>query len=238
MKKLLLLVSLVFSACFCDCFRQITKLTKQIIRNGRLCPDHVRKKQLQLLKILKEVKITDDIPNNVLQAVVDALHKGNHFPLLSENIRLIDEALDAFTYKSRIPQFRRTLLVALRNIQNGNYAKGFLYEIECAITTQKNGSTRIIRFETPFKSPYGLRRRFDLVTKDKDGQICACECKNIRWDSLRGHSRKVKRQLLEQKEIIDSQKYPIIYRFYSKQPIPEKWKDWLDYYGIDSVEAR
>ncbi len=236
MKKQLLLLLFFISSCLCGCFKNIFRLSKQITRNSKLCSDHVRRKQLKLLVELRKIKISDDIPNNVLQAAVDGLHKGNNFPLLEENIRTIDKAMDAFTYKTRISQFRRTLFVALRNIDNENYAKGILWEIECAVNIEKETNQTIISFEKPFTSPDGFSRRFDLVTQNENGLECACECKNIKWHLLASNGKKkLTKQLLDQKHIIDTTK-KIIYRFYSKNPIPEKWKKWLRKNNIEFID--
>ncbi len=236
MKKQLLLLLFLIYPCLCGCFKRIIHLSKQITRNPKLGHAHVYKKQLKLLNTLKEIKTTDDIPNDVLQAAVDGLHKGNNFPLLEENIVIIDKALDAFMYKRRISQFRRTLLVALRNIENENYAKGFLYEIECAVKIEKETNQAVVSFEKPFTSSNGsLSRRFDLVTSE-NGIECACECKNINWQRLASHSKKLKTQLFEQKQIIDTKK-GMIYRFYSKNPIPKKWQQWLQKNNIEFTDT-
>lgn len=236
MKKQLLLLLFFISSCLCGCFKNIVRLSKQITRNQKLCSAHVYEKQKKLLVELRKMQISDDIPNNVLQAIVDGLHKGNNFPQLVKNIKTIDKAMNDFTYKKRVPQFCRTLLIALRNIGNKNYAKGILWEIKCAVNIEKETNQTIISFETPLTSSDGLfSRRFDLVTNE-NGLNCACECKNIKWHLLASNGKKkLTKQLLDQKHIIDT-KNETIYRLYSKNPIPKKWKKWLHKNNIEFVD--
>lgn len=109
---------------------------------------------------------------------------------------------------------------------------GHIFELERAIQAYEqeievHNSEPELCFGEIFKCPHRKKNReIDLIITTDKGQTWI-ECKNIAWKIF---NEQQQQQLLDHKKIISSQKTepPPSYLVSSKQPIPEKWKRWLE----------
>lgn len=140
------------------------------------------------------------------------------------------------------------------------YLKGYLYELEVAIALQESGNTvtafhEILRHPTDgtareidiiatghyHKNKYGLLD-FSTIERDLSNNnkpLYCIECKNIYWsfvDQKKEVASKLKRQFEEQNKIIkacaQSTQQPLYHVIFSKNPIPNSWKQWFVKHAI------
>jgi len=103
-------------------------------------------------------------------------------------------------------------------------ARAAMYVIEKGLEIKKSGE-EIIAFNQKI-----CGQEFDIITK-----IHLIECKNIDWSQYVGE-RGIYLMYIVHMQVLIAQQNNKIFRFYSKQPIPEKWKKWFDNNNIEAIQ--
>lgn len=171
-----------------------------------------------------------------LSTIVTTYHYKNETSLYSEHAGTLYEAIDNFSTSSG---FARKIYELLHNSDNTSFIRGHMYELETAIALKDDGEI-VTDFDYEFLCPHrSCTRSIDLVT-----ERCLIECKNITWSAYslnnRHRTTQLQDQLLSYKAFSnDEDENENIFSFllYSKQPIPNEWKKWLDDNEIEYVET-
>lgn len=116
-------------------------------------------------------------------------------------------------------------------------AKGYVYELQVAIDLVLRENQTILAFEKKYTHPQlHFIREIDIIT-----DLCAIECKCIKWHSVQRSdyiAAKLATQLSEQYELVQSGIVGVPhFMIYSKNAIPFDWKVWLSQKGILYAEG-
>jgi len=115
-----------------------------------------------------------------------------------------------------------------------SFVKGHMYEVETALSLHDQGE-KITHFGYSFYCNHThTNRSIDIATTSQ-----LIECKNINWKSYKNNSkftRKIKRQLMSYQTLSLENDDELPFLLYSKQPITNDWKAWLDDNNIEYKE--
>lgn len=134
------------------------------------------------------------------------------------------------------PQVKERLTRSLENPQR-HAAKGYAYELETALYLVCKEHHTIFAFEKKYTHPaFKFTREIDLTSNR-----CACECKNINWESVKRSpyiSAQLATQFSQQNELVRSGVVGVPhFMVCSKNPIPFDWKLWLSQRNILYMEG-
>lgn len=162
---------------------------------------------------------------------LNALLLDNTTPFLTEHAQTLFRAITLF---KNVQGFGNTFLNLLSHARSPHTATGFLYELEVAIATREQGE-RVVAFGRRHQSNIEKRNR----EIDVETQQHWFECKNINWQMLhkKDQEEHLKRQLLDEHMLACEHnqyaKKSKTFMLCSKQPIPNKWQEWLNEQAIE-----
>lgn len=216
-----------FFAC-CSHPTELNRLLKNITRTR--CKARIRHKyQNNLIELLKTNKSVPEYKDD-WHACVSALSIDNNFPIISQNLHVLPEAIDAFYLT---PNFLKVTRKLLLNVDNEN-AKGYMYEITQALLLHKQlHQIRAFGIYQVTPVTHYTQREFDLIT-DTHWYECKAQSK---WPSLQSkQGRKLQQQFSDQKQITHdynlTHNTTIVFEVRSQQSAPDYWRTWFQEQGI------
>lgn len=154
-----------------------------------------------------------------------------------EDVDAITQVTDPyFMQVPGYPELRRKLAQSLDDSRLW-IAKGYPYELETALYLLCKEHQTILAFEKKYIHPVSKKKReIDIVTN-----CCACECKNITWESVQQYpyiAAQLAMQFTEQNELVRSGVVGVQhFMVCSKNPIPFNWKLWFAQRNILYMEG-
>ena len=194
-------------------------------------------------KVLAELKSKDTTPPDIemLPSIINLFSLGTTYPLIANNQTMLEYSVYQF---KKVSGFTTTMLTFLRQLNDPQAAKGYLYEVQRAVALHDTYGTQdpIMEFnahQSVIQNGVKQSRQFDLITKK-----FRIECKDRNFGQLpiqSRNSKQLRNQLLTQRSIVEACNVEhgttITFQLSSKQPLPIVWKEWLYENRIDFFEG-
>jgi hypothetical protein len=198
-----------------------------------------------------EVLIANEAAETVMLSTAENASSGSASRTVSSTLKTmhepiawheLDPSLGDITKLQKSEEFLKSIQPAARAdhpliklVQNGqknslhlSNARGALYELEVALKLEEKGE-KVLNFGEKIKSAaISAKKEYDVVTQTK-----LIECKNWNWEIIEKNEWTSK---FGQKHLI-AQEHGKIFEIYSKQPIPDWWKQWFTMRNISFHEG-